>query len=307
LAVSREPNKRRIVIVKHFFTPKAGQILYHYTTSAGADAIIQSNKLRLSEFSMMNDASEYLYARSKFVESYQNREVWIEEVPRWMANIKLNTHSPATVMMIGCLTEDRDDVGLWERYADRGKGCVLGFDAIWLAERAGVAIRRVSYDPEYLREFVNAGLAMLQSHYEQNRNDREELAQLAATFVLDLYAFKDPRFHSEMEVRISRLTLTEETAPYGLREPGGHRSDGTDVPALPVQRRQGQYGPTRFVDLPLWDEELRSVIRSVGFGPSGARRGRMLISHSGNPEYRCVDHSARALPVLRCATSHAPI
>jgi hypothetical protein len=253
--------------MKHFFTTKAGQILYHYTTSEVAEAILRNRTLRLSEFSMMNDKSEYVYARSKFVEAYQNRKVWVEEVPRWMANIKLNTHEPATVMMIGCLTEDRDDVGLWERYADRGKGCVLGFDATWLAECAGVAIRRVSYDPDYLREFVNAGLAMLQSHYEENRDDREELAHLAAMFVMDLYAFKDPRFHSEREVRVSRLTVTEETAAYGLRDPGGRRGNGTEIPALPIQLRQGQYGPTRFVDLPLWDDGLRSTIRSVGFGP----------------------------------------
>ena len=217
---------------------------------------------------MMNDKSEYIYAKSKFIETYQNREVRIEEVPRWMANIKLNTHEPATVMMIGCLTEDRDDVGLWERYADCGKGCVLGFDATWLAERASVAIRRVSYDPEYLREFVNAGLAMLQSHYEENRDNHGELAQLAAMFVTDLYSFKDPRFHSEMEVRVSRLTVTEERALYGLRDHGGHRGDGAEVPALPIQRRQGRYGPTRYIDLPLWDDETQSAIRSVGFGPS---------------------------------------
>ncbi|MBU3890518.1 hypothetical protein FM996_17365 [Methylosinus sporium] len=253
--------------MKHFFAPKSGQILYHYTTAEAAEAIIRHRTLRLSEFSMMNDKSEYVYARSKFVEAYQNREVFVEEVPRYMANIKLNTHESATVMMVGCLTEDRDDVGLWERYADRGSGCVLGFDALWLAERAGVAIRRVSYDPEYLREFVNAGLAMLQSHYEENMDDREELAQLAAMFVMDLYAFKDPRFHSEREVRVSRLTLTEKAASYGLRDPGGHRGDGTEIPALPIQLRQGQYGPTRFIDLPLWDDGLRSAIRSVGFGP----------------------------------------
>ncbi|WP_157835877.1 hypothetical protein [Roseivivax marinus] len=217
---------------------------------------------------MMNDKSEYLYSRSKFVEAYQNREVWVEEVPRWMANIKLNTHEPSTVMMIGCLTEDHDDVGLWERYANFGKGCVLGFDANWLSERAGVAIRRVSYDADYLRDFVNAGLATLQSHYEENPEDCDELAQFATMFVLDLYAFKDPRFCSEREVRISRLTLTDDTAEFGLVDPGGQRIDNQEVPALQIQQRRGAYGPTRFVELPLWDENEKPVIRSLGYGPN---------------------------------------
>jgi len=245
--------------MKHFFEPAPDQLLYHYTAAEGAEAILRSKRLRLSEFSMMNDKSEYTYAKSKFVNVYQNREVLVEEVPRWMANIKLNTHEPATTMMIGCLTADGDDVGLWERYAEQGKWCVLGIDACWLAERAGVAIRRVSYDTDYLKDFVNAGLAMLQSHYENNRDDRNEFADLASMLVLDLYAFKDPRFRSEMEVRISRLTLCDSTAPYGLRDPGGHRSDRKEVPVLPIRCRQGRYGPTRFPELPLWDEEQSSV------------------------------------------------
>ncbi|WP_423206595.1 hypothetical protein E2974_15565 [Paracoccus yeei] len=170
----------------HFFKPEADQLLYHYTTAEGAAAILRSKALRLSEFSMMNDSSEYHYAKSKFVEVYQNREVWIEEMPRWIANISLNTHEPSTVMMIGCLTEDQDDVGLWERYASSGRGCVLGLDANWLVKCAGVAIRRVSYDPNYLRSFVESGLVMLQSHYEENPEDRDGLKQLARMLVLDL-------------------------------------------------------------------------------------------------------------------------
>ncbi|MBD8875122.1 hypothetical protein [Roseibium polysiphoniae] len=254
--------------MKHFYEAVQGQILYHYTSVEAAEAILQSNVLRLSEFSMMNDKSEYLYAKSKFIEAYQNREVWIEEVPRFLVNIKLITHEPATVMMIGCFTEDPDDAGLWDRYADGGKGCVLGLDAYWLAERAGIAIRRVSYDPDYLRDFVNAGLAMLQSRYEENPEDRDELAELATWFVLDLYAFKDPRFRSEMEIRISRLTITDSKAEYGLFDSGGNRSDGDETPALAVQQREGHYGPVRFVELPLWEESYRTAVKSVGFGPN---------------------------------------
>jgi hypothetical protein len=199
-----------------------------------------------------------------------------------MVNIKLNTHEPATVMMIGCLTEDRDDVGLWERYADGGKGCVLGIDALWLEERAGVKMRRVCYDADYLRRFVNVGLKMLQSHYEENPEDSDELELLATMFPLDLYAFKDPRFRSEMEIRISRLTVTESSAEYGLRDPGGHRGDGAKVPALVVQKRQGRYGPTRFVELPLWDEDQISAIKSVGFGPNADAEKEAFIKRAAN-------------------------
>jgi hypothetical protein len=266
----------------HFFEPTAGQVLYHYTTVEGAEAILRTKTLRLSEFSMMNDKSEYSYARSKFLEAYQNREVRVEEVPRFMVNIKLNTHEPATVMMIGCMTEDPDDVGLWERYADGGKGCVLGIDALWLAECAGVKMRRVCYEAGNLRVFVNSGLMMRQSQYEENPEDGDELEQLATMLVLDLYAFKDPRFRSEMEIRISRLTITNSSAEYGLHDPGGHRGDGTEVPALLVQQRQGRHGPTRFVELPLWDEHQISAIKSVGFGPNADAQKEALVKRAAS-------------------------
>ncbi|GAA3872793.1 hypothetical protein GCM10022404_23320 [Celeribacter arenosi] len=216
----------------------------------------------------MNDTSEYEYAKSKFIEAYQNREVWVEEFPRWTANIKLTTHEPATTMMIGSLTEEKDDVGLWDRYAGHGTGCTLGIDAFWLTEAAGVAVRRVSYDTDYLKDFVNSGLSMLQSAFEDNPDNRHELEELASMLVFDLYAFKDPRFRSEREVRISRLTVTDDTMPFGLRDVGGHKSDGTHVPALPIQQRQSQHGPIRFLELPLENDSLGFAIKSVCFGPS---------------------------------------
>ena len=257
-----------MTIMMHFFEPEPDQLLYHYTSAEGAIAILRNGTLRLSEFSKMNDKSEYLYSKSKFIEAYQNREVFVEEVPRWMANIVLHNHEPSTAMMIGCMTEESDDVGLWERYADSAKGCVIGFDANWLASYAGVTIRKVSYDPDYLRDFVNSGLMMLQSHYEENPHDKDELFNIAAMFILDLYSFKDPRFCSENEVRISRLAVADETAPFGLVDVGGHRFDGKTVPAVPIKQRQGSYGPTRFIELPLRDNDKILAIRSLGFGPN---------------------------------------
>lgn len=61
--------------MEHFYSPPPGQLLYHYTSLSGAEALIQNQTLRLSEFSMMNDRSEYTYAKAQFVEAYQNRKV----------------------------------------------------------------------------------------------------------------------------------------------------------------------------------------------------------------------------------------
>lgn len=266
--------------MKHHFKPKTKQLLYHYTTISGAEAILKTNTLRLSEFSKMNDSSEYAYAKSKFIKFYQARQVWVEEVPRYMVNIKLAAHEHMTTMMIGCLTMHRDDIGLWDRYAQNGAGCVIGIDANWLAARAGVTVRLVSYDATNLRRFVNTGLAMLQDHYTTNPADRVELAELATMFVLDLYAFKDPRFRSEMEVRVSRLTVTDAQSPHGLRDPGGHRADGSVLPELAVGEFASSYGLKRFVDLPLRDTQTTSAIRTVGFGPKASAANEASLKNA---------------------------
>ena len=266
-AVERWSMHTNDAVPRHFFSPQPGNILYHYTSATGAEAILRSNALWLSEFSKTNDKSEYLYAKEKFISAYQQREVWIEEVPRYLTTIKLVTHEPATVMMIGSFAQDRDDLALWDRYADQARGCVVGIDAHWLATRAGVTIRRVCYDESDLRTFVNAGLSMLQAQYENEPENRSELEELASFFVMDLYAFKDPRFRSEAEVRISRLVIVDAAAEFGLCDPGGNRDDGRKVRALAIGQRDGPYGPTRFIGLLLGDGKTQTAIKSIGFGP----------------------------------------
>ncbi len=266
--------------MKHFFKPCPGQLLYHYTNAEGAEAIIGNETLRLSEFSMMNDSSEYTYAKKRFLEFYYSREVRIEEVPRYLMSMRLASHESATVMMIGCLTEERDDVGLWDRYASRGTGCVIGIDASWLENRAGVTLRRVSYEPDDMRDFVNTGLMMLQGQYEEDPEDVDQLSELAAFLILDLYSFKDPRFRSEYEVRISRLAHVDASANYGLADVVGHNDDGEDLPPLPVQLLKSRVGPKRFIDLPLRYSEPRSAIRSVGLGPTATVETRSRIAEA---------------------------
>ncbi|NEJ98816.1 hypothetical protein [Rhizobium ruizarguesonis] len=263
--------------MKHFFEPHPGQLLYHYANTEGAEAIIANETLRLSEFSMMNDSSEYTYAKKRFLETYHNREVWIEEVPRYLMSMRLASHEAATVMMIGCLTEERDDVGLWDRYGSNGAGCVVGIDASWLANRAGATLRRISYEPGDMRDFVNAGLLMLQGQYEEAPKDTGQLSELAAFFILDLYAFKDPRFRSEREVRISRLADADASTMHGLAPVVGHNDNGEELPPLPVQLFNSRFGPKRFIDLPLRYSEPRSAIRSVGLGPTATAETRKKI------------------------------
>ncbi len=263
------------VRIAHHFDASESPILYHYTSASAALGILTNQEFWLSDFSRTNDGSEFIYSRDHFIRCYQNRRVFIEETPRFLNTINLINLERSASMMIGCLTDRMDDFGLWGQYADQSRGCMIGFDAQWLQNRAGVAIRRVNYDLEYLERFVEIGLMMLQSEYEKSPGDHAELDMLSKFYLLDLFAFKDARFQFESEVRVSRLVFRgEETGK--LYDAGGHRTDGKPTPALPVLTRNGPYGPTDFVKIPLSDE-LGSAIRSIRFGPHISDADRLEI------------------------------
>ncbi len=254
--------------VPHHFRAKDGEVLYHYTSSEGALAILRNQIFWLSEYSKTNDSSEYLYARDKFIKFSKERNVWIDDLPRFVATTALVGSEANTVMTVGCLTKRKDDLGQWDRYADKARGCVVGIDANYLQNEAGVALRKINYRAADLRQFVNIGLSMLQRQYEEDPNDIDGLKELARFFVADLFAFKDKAFALEREIRVSRLLVADVSGTHGLKDEGGHRADGTSVAPLPIKLRVGPFGPTRYVELPLTTRSGKSAIRSIGFGPT---------------------------------------
>ncbi|MEQ9447654.1 MAG: hypothetical protein RLN70_01975, partial [Rhodospirillaceae bacterium] len=173
-------------------------------------------------------------------------------------------------------------------------GCVVGLDAHWLAERAGVRLYRVMYGQEYIESFANAGLAALQEYFEEAGEDLGQMAMDPAHFILELFCLKDPTFRSEQEIRISRLTCKDEDAEHQLRDPGGHIDENQSLPPLPIHCRKGRFGPTRFVKLPLSESEY-CAIKSIGFGPmcspddqerlrqAAAELGQVEFWHSDSP------------------------
>ena len=250
----------------HFYVPREGELLYHYTSIAGARGILAGDALWLSDFACMNDPDEYTYARDCFLEVYWDRPVFVDMVPRLLATSALLGLENNTKMFIGCLSPTDDDPGQWERYGDGGTGCAIGIDARFLVDWAGVNVRRVVYDRAELDRFVGAGLFMLQEKHELEPDDREALLELAQFFVSDLYAFKRPQHRSEREIRISRLLIRDAGVASGFSDHGGNCPEG-HVDALPVGVREGRYGPTPYVALPLSQGD-RKGIRSLTLGPS---------------------------------------
>jgi hypothetical protein len=126
---------------------------------------------------------------------------------------------------------------------------------------------------------------MLQNEFDQVVPDRQAISDLAKHFVMDLFAFKHPKFSSEREIRISRLLLKDASSMFGVIDGGGHTGDGSLVAALPVQRRTtARYGEALYVTLP-----IVGGIKSIGLGPRTSQADRdefAALQRAGDPRFK---------------------
>ncbi|MEQ7154081.1 DUF2971 domain-containing protein [Brevundimonas aurifodinae] len=250
----------------HTFNPRHHPILYHYTSAATARVIAKNPALWLSEYTALNDTTEFTYGRDRLIALLQQREVYVDAAARLCMVMALEGLEANTGLMIGSLTTRSDDLGQWRAYGDSASGCVIGIDAEYLSDRAGVAVRTVIYDPDTVDRILRAGLTVLQQTYEENPEDIAAVIEISRWLASDLFAIKHPAFADEREVRVSRMLVGDGVG--GLIDVGGNDRDRGIMPELSVGTRAGAFGPTRYLSLPLTSDGGRHAIRSVGFGPA---------------------------------------
>jgi len=270
--------------VPHFFFAKKGQLLYHYTSVEAALAILENQSLWMSDFKRMNDTKEYSFAKAQYLEAYHNREVYIEEYPRFLNTINLISLENNTVMFIGCLTREPNDPSHWKNYANNSSGCAVGISAEFLEDWAGTNISSVVYDKSAMKSFFHAGWLMLQEQYEKEPDNQEELDTLSKFFLSDLYAFKRPEYQNEKEVRISRLLVKNSKKPIKNKDVGGFDKLDNKLPAIPVKTRKGQFGKTEYIELPLKSKLGGNGIREIRLGENCSQEARDAILNKINDQ-----------------------
>ena len=239
-----------------------------------AQAMVKNRSIWLSEHTAMNDASEFAYARDRLLALIRDREVYLDPLVRYCLVFAVDGLAEGIGLTLGSLTARRDDLSQWRNYADDGAGCVLGIDASYLEHDAGVAIRTVLYDETEVDHLLRTALEVVQQQCADAPDDVATLMDFARHAAVDLFNIKHPGFADEREVRIARMLVRAEDG--SLSDVGGNRTDGSQVPPLPVGERQGAFGNTKYVALPLTRTDNSSAIVSVGLGPtmSDADRAR---------------------------------
>ncbi len=247
----------------YHFDSTADPTLYHYTDLLGAKAILASQSFRLSEFTAMNDPSEFAFAKEKFNALLDKNSPHLDLIPHYVLAQTFDELEEATGLLLGSLTTRDNDLTQWRLYGDNGQGCVLGLDAAYLEHDAGVRICRIMYDPDIVSTLFESMITALQEQWNEDQSDLATLQDFARRVVMDMFTIKHPAYADEREVRISRMLIRANDA---YADPGGNASDGARVQPTNVLVRKGRYGDVAYIALPL---NLRgtSAIKSVGFGP----------------------------------------
>jgi hypothetical protein len=248
------------------FSSVSTPIVHHYTSAEAAHAMVENRSIWLSEHSAMNDSSEFAYARDRLLALMRDREVDMDTLARYCMVSAVEALIEGTGLMLGSLTARRDDLGQWRSYASNGAGCVLGIDAAYLEHDAGVAIRTVLYDETQVDRMLRIALGVVQQQYADAPDDVAMLMDFARHAAIDLFNIKHPGFADEREVRIARMLVRAEDG--SLSDVGGNRTDGSEVPSMPVAKRTGAFGETNYVALPLSRRDGSNAIVSVGLGPT---------------------------------------
>jgi hypothetical protein len=236
--------------------------------------MVESRTIWLSEYTAMNDVSEFSYARDRLLSLMRNRKVVLDTLARYCMGLAIEGLTKSTVLLLGSLTTERDSLGQWRSYATNGAGCVIGIDAAYLEHDAGVAIRTVLYDEAKVDRMLRIALSVVQQQYVDAPDDTATLLDYARHAAVDLFNIKHPGFADEREVRIARMVVRAEDG--SLCDVGGNRTDGSAVSSMPLAKRNGAFGETNYVALPLTRQDGSSAIANIGLGPTVSDADRAL-------------------------------
>lgn len=114
----------------------APTVVYHYTDARGFAGIVETAKLRATDFRYLNDSQELIYTWDELQRKLGQR---VEESDQFSEDYKAaleaferakaqDLASAEYSIFISCFSALKDSLNQWTLYADKGSGMALGFD-----------------------------------------------------------------------------------------------------------------------------------------------------------------------------------
>lgn len=265
------------MLISRVFTPKSGEIFYHYCSVETFYAICVNKKIRFSDVNMMNDYQEERWGYHIFElaatellndESLQkkypslNRE-FFDKVDETIAPLQLSMHP-----VISCFSKDPDVLSQWRAYADNGRGFAIGFSGIALKSMP-VTLLEVEYDHKTQIEEMKA--ALLATHIRNLESGNAFGIQFRTDCLLIgawKVGFKNPAFREEKEVRsLHMLDVCVDDDRPRLVDAGGE-AVGKEISGERVEYRVQNGALIAYVDLPLPLLDGPPIVQEVWVGPT---------------------------------------
>lgn len=203
--------------------------LYHYTDGQGLRGILESGRLRFTDYRHLNDPSELRHGiemahdAARLLGSGANDRacLFLETFVDLLRPENFNT---ALEFFIASFSRARDDLGQWRAYADNGRGYAIGFAPRMFhiseapSDSSPEIVGRVRYDPfdvvdrhqSALNEAVEIFLATANANADLVRDkavDIPFMVQFAREIIgqhtiLTCLTSKHPAYKHEQEVRL---------------------------------------------------------------------------------------------------------
>jgi hypothetical protein len=260
-----------------FEPPPPDREFWHYSSAAGAHAILSGRTLHAGHISHSNDPQELTFTEDVLRSVATSRIVDHDVVRGFLQHLDRVAFSRRRELYIACFSEDGDLRSQWVEYGDTGRGVALGFDPRELERTTrtdGWSFVRVRYgNKELVLWFVNTAAEMAKAvdkHTPEGHPDREQGVNLGWQFLQELLiasaAVKHEGFQAEREWRLFRL-------------------EGFDKGVVPLARASG----ARLIAyLPV---PVGTSVRSARFGTRCERGSQLAIGSLLEPSV-AVDRSA---------------
>lgn len=183
--------------------------LYHYTTAAGLQGIVESKSFWTSDYRFLNDTSEFRYGWKIVVDAIDRREADMKQCSSfaWQTFELFLRNTDEAYAFVGSLTSQGDLLSQWRGY-NRGRGFAIGFNEDWLRKNAAVQgfdISPVIYCPDEQRSAAESTVDLLiQQLADSNSNATilERINEWRVQAVKTALRLKDPHFSEEQEFRL---------------------------------------------------------------------------------------------------------
>lgn len=187
------------------------EILFHYTSSAGLLGIIETNKIRLTKTSYLNDSLELNLGINLIKEEIEsqkkdiNRKEYTDDLNKMTQLIRGITSVNVSVTSF---TEMGDQLSQWRGYCKIGDGYSLGFNVKELNEKIKTSkfhlvpcIYNEDKQKQIVKEFINTSLTKNElGTTEKRAKEHNERFEEKVLFISQM--IKEKGFEEEKEWRL---------------------------------------------------------------------------------------------------------